>query len=205
MPPASGFETNLTSTAHPLASSGTGSVVTEGDSILGADLVRQLGFDGTGVKVGIISDGANDRATAQALGDLPQNITTYGSCAPRVGDGSQCLSPWTCNEGTAIMEIIHDLAPGAELAMGAVGTSLEFIQRVDDLVDDFGADIVIDDLGFLDEPYFADGPIAQAVASVTDQVVYVSSAGNSATPSSASRSSTPMRTAAIRTGTTRVP
>ena len=157
-----------------------GSVVTEGDSILGADLVRQLGFDGTGVKVGIISDGANDRATAQALGDLPQNITMYGSCTPRVSDDFVCDAGRTCNEGTAMMEIVHDLAPGAELAMGAVGTSLEFIQRVNDLVGDFGADIVIDDLGFFGEPYFADGPIAQAVASVANQVVYISSAGNSA-------------------------
>ena len=53
----------------------TGSVNTEGDSILMADQLRQLGLNGSGVKVGVISDGANDRADAQASGDLPANIT----------------------------------------------------------------------------------------------------------------------------------
>ena len=61
-----------------------------------------------------------------------------------------------------------------------MNTSLEFVQQVDVLVNTFGADIVVDDLGFFNQPYFADGLIAQAVASVTDQTIFVSAAGNSA-------------------------
>lgn len=158
----------------------TGSVMTEGDAILKADLLRALGLDGRGVKIGVISDGANDLAAAQATGDLPGNIAAFGVCATREYNGESCLSAATCNEGTAMLEIIHDIAPGAELAVAAVNTSLEFAARLDELVNDFGADVIVDDLGFLGEPYFADGPIAQAVAAVTDQVVYVSAAGNHA-------------------------
>ena len=157
----------------------TGNVTTAGDSILLADKLRQLGFDGSNVRVGVISDGANNWMDAKATGDLPATITTYGTCTPEPFDGPSCNPGSSCNEGTAMAEIVHDIAPGAQIAVGAVNTSMEFIERVNNMVNDFGADIVVDDYGFYDEPYFADGDIARAVAAVANQVVYVTSAGNS--------------------------
>ena len=159
-----------------------GSKTTEGDSILKADQLRALGFDGTGVKVGIISDGANNWTQSQITDDLPASgITLFGSCTPSDRNLSICSPGRTCNEGTAMAEIVHDIAPGAEIAVGAgISTSLAFIARVNDLANTFGADIIVDDLGFSFEPYFEDGSIAQAVAGVKDQVVFVSSAGNAA-------------------------
>lgn len=158
----------------------SGSVTTAGDSILAADRLRLMGLDGSGVKVGVISDGASNWRDASATGDLPANITTYGTCTPQPFDGPNCIPESDCNEGTAMAEIIHDLAPGAQIAVGAVNTSLEFIARVNSLVNDFGADVVVDDLAFFAEPYFADGDIASAVANVTSKTVYITSAGNSA-------------------------
>ena len=147
-----------------------GSVTTEGDIIHRASELRSnQGLDGTGVKVGVISDGVDNLSSAQATGDLPAGITmqTYA------GSG---------DEGTAMLEIIHDLASGAELGFCGPNTSLEMINCVSDLADPtkFGADIVVDDLGFIFEPYFEDGPLAQAVAGVLSNVIYASSAGNSA-------------------------
>ena len=125
----------------------TGGVTTEGDAILKADLLRALGIDGTGVRVGIISDGANNWTQSRASGDLPASgITLFGSCTPEAFDGPSCRGGFTCNEGTAMAEIIHDIAPGAQIAVAAVGTSLEFITRVNDLANSFGADIIVDDL-----------------------------------------------------------
>ena len=149
-----------------------GSVQTEGDAILRANELRADGFNGAGVKIGVISDGANSVASAQASNDLPNNITFFGTCFITPG------VPGSCDEGTAMMEIIHDLAPGAQLAIGEVNTNLDFIQRVDDLANTFGADIIVDDLGFFEEPFFEDGGVAQAVAGVANQVIYVSAAGN---------------------------
>ncbi|MDH3598138.1 MAG: S8 family serine peptidase, partial [Candidatus Tectomicrobia bacterium] len=79
----------------------------------------------------------------------------------------------------------HDLAPGAELAIGALqignGTSLAFIDRVESLATSFGADIIVDDIGFFSEPYFEDGSVARKVKqAVDDGVIYTSSAGNGA-------------------------
>jgi hypothetical protein len=146
-----------------------GSKTTEGDSILRADELRTLGFDGSGVKVGVISDGIENIAAAQGTNDLPASVTTQTFA----GSG---------DEGTAMLEIVYDLAPGAELGFCGPATSLEMIQCVNDLADPtkFGADIVVDDLGFILEPYFEDGPVAQAVAGVLSTVIYASSAGNSA-------------------------
>lgn len=157
-----------------------GSVTTEGDAILKANLLRAQGLTGAGVRVGIISDGANNWTSARDSGDLPSTLTRYGSCSTRAANPSQCTGRLTCNEGTAMAEIIYDMAPGATLAVASAGTSLEFIQRVNQLANTFMADIIVDDLGFYGEPYFQDGDIAKAVAAVAGRVLYISSAGNSA-------------------------
>jgi len=145
-----------------------GSVTTEGDSILNADQLRTLGFDGSGIRVGVISDGVNNLAAAQLLGDLPATVTIQ----THTGSG---------DEGTAILEIVHDLAPGAELGFCSGMTTLQMLDCVDDLANVFGADIIVDDLGFFGMPFFEDGPIALAVESVVSSgVFYTSSAGNQA-------------------------
>jgi hypothetical protein len=158
-----------------------GSVLTEGDSITRSNQLRDLGVIGNDVRVGVISDGANALGTAQLTGDLPGGIAVYGVCSRRAENPASCDPGRTCNEGTAMAEIIHDIAPGAEIAVGAVNTSLEFVARVYDLVTLFGADIVVDDLGFFGEPYFEDGELARAVADVASDVIFVSAAGNYAT------------------------
>ena len=147
----------------------TGSVTTEGDQILRADLVRNSrGITGAGV----ISDGVDSRATAQGTGDLPGAIEI------------DPLRPGSGDEGTAMLEIIHDLAPDAAFAFSGPGTSLEMIESVNYLASQaFGgadADIIVDDLGLFDQPFFEDGPVAQAVDGVISAgTIYVSSAGNS--------------------------
>lgn len=157
----------------------TGQVNSQGDAILRANQLRGMGFRGQGVKVGVVSDGSNNRATSQASGDLPSQVTTFGSCTKDVEDLANCRFASTCNEGTAMAEIIHDLAPNAQLAIASASTSLEFIQRINQLANNFGADIIVDDLGFFGEPYFEDGDLADAVAALPSDVLYISSAGNS--------------------------
>ena len=76
-------------------------------------------------------------------------------------------------------EIIHDIAPEAELAVAAVGTSLEFINQVNVLANTFEADVIVDDIGFFGEPYFEDGDVARAVSRLAEDILYFSSAGNS--------------------------
>ena len=149
-----------------------GAKTTEGDQIHRADLVRAFsGLTGKGVRVGVISDGADAWTSARATGDLPTSIQTSADLR---GEG---------HEGTAMMEIVHDMAPDARLAFAGPNTSVEMARAIlwlaNDAFDGEGADVVVDDLAFLFEPYFEDGIVAQAAAdALAGGAVYVSSAGN---------------------------
>lgn len=158
-----GFVTRITppSYGHPRV----GSVTTEGDEIMGSDEAREtFGVDGSGIKVGVISDGVDSLAASQMSGDLPNIV--------QVGD------PGSGDEGTAILEIVHDIAPGADLAFHNGTTTLNFIQAIEFFTNN-GADVIVDDIGFLAEPFFQDGSVAQAAAGAVDNgIIYVSSAGN---------------------------
>ena len=105
---------------------------------------------------------------SQATGDLP-GFVDVGSNA-NGGD-----------EGTAMLEIIHDIAPGADLAFyTAFPTSMNFLNAITFFMNN-GVDIIVDDVGFLTQPYFQDGELAQAAQNAVDNgIIFVSAAGNDA-------------------------
>lgn len=124
--------------------------------------------DGTGVNIGVLSDGVDSLATAQGTGDLPPGVTVLSGQA---GSG---------DEGTAMLEIVNDVAPGATLFFAeGLSSQAQFAQNILDLRT-AGCDIIVDDIAFFAEPVFEDGIIAQAAESVISSGgVYFSSAGNS--------------------------
>lgn len=147
-----------------------GPVGSRGDGAARADLARAVaGVDGRGVRIGVISDGIDGLAISQSQGELPAVSVPAGCDA---GAGS---------EGRAMLEIVHDLAPGAELLFAnGIDSALTFTQAVECLAA-AGADVIVDDLGFFGEPYFEDGALAESVRdAVRAGVSYHSAAGNSA-------------------------
>ena len=92
------------------------------------------------------------------------------------------------DEGRAMMQIVHDVAPGASLAFyTAENSEADFASGIVKLAAPVasggaGAKIVVDDVGYFDEPFFQDGLVAQAITQVVAQgVAYFSSAGNNGT------------------------
>lgn len=149
---------------RPVVASGT--AMTAGDAVVRGDAVRALGLSGGGVKVGVISDGVEGSEAARASGDLGA-VMVLGD-----DEGGQ--------EGTAMLEIIHDIAPGAELYFHDHGDSvLGFNRAVDDLVA-AGCRVIVDDVAWPREPFFEDGVIAEHLTSLiaTHQLVYVTATGN---------------------------
>jgi FG-GAP-like repeat len=132
-----------------------------------ADVVQAHGISGAGVKVGVLSDGVDSLADEQAAGRLPSTVTVLSG---QRGSGS---------EGTALLEIIYSLAPGAELYFAtAYGGDAQMAANIQAL-GAAGCQIIVDDMTYLDEPVFQDGMIAQAVNSVAASgVLYFSSAAN---------------------------
>jgi subtilisin-like proprotein convertase family protein len=142
-------------------------IVSEGDATHGVAAARAIfGATGAGVKVCALSDGVDSLATSLASGELPAVDVLAG----QAGGG---------DEGTAMLEIIHDLAPDAALGFATAATSqAQFAQNILDLATG-GCQVIVDAFSYPDEPTFEDGPIAQAVDTVTAAgVVYFSAAGD---------------------------
>ena len=144
----------------------------EGDKTHQAEAARtSSGNTGAGQKVCVISDGINSIASRQATGDLPPSVYVLPGQA---GSG---------DEGTAMLEIVYDLAPGATLGFATSnGGEAIFAQNILDLANPAkgACQIIVDDTDYVTESPFQDGVIATAVNTVTaNGVLYFSSAGNS--------------------------
>jgi hypothetical protein len=147
-----------------------GNKTSEGDTTHRAAVLRAaFGVSGAGVKVGVLSDGIKSLAQSKATGDLGPVTVLPGQAGPADGD-----------EGTAMLEIVHDIAPGAQLYFAtAFNSAASFAQNIRNLRA-AGCDVIVDDVFYFNEGAFQDGPIAQAVNDVTaDGALYFSSAGNS--------------------------
>lgn len=148
-----------------------GARTSEGDKGHNADRARRFfGVDGTGVNIGVLSDSDDFKEQSIGTGDLPPDTTTVPGESGRPGSG----------EGTAMMEIVHDLAPGAKLFFATAFTSPEsFADNIRRLRFEFHCDVIIDDVIYFFESPYEDDIIAQAVNDVTaDGAMYFSSAGN---------------------------
>src|ERR1700722_8434680 len=191
----------------------SGAVTSQGDYAQNSDLVRsQNSLSGAGITVGVLSDSydcyqqyqnagnpppggnqgyANNGFTATAAtdistGDLPASVTVVAEAScPNYGAPTQL--PFG-DEGRAIMQIVHDVAPGAGLAFyTAENSEADFANGIGQLAAPVasggaGATVIADDVGYFDEPFFQDGIVAQAIDAVKAQgVAYFSASGNDGT------------------------
>jgi hypothetical protein len=156
-----------------LYTTNAGSVTSQGYiSHRAKDVIAQLGFNGAGVKVGVLSDSATPARVAAliASGDLPSNtVVLSGQAGPANGT----------DEGTAMMEIVHDIAPGAQTYFAtANSTQANFAANIRALAA-AGCKVIVDDVTYFAEGVFQDGTVAKAVNDVTaGGVTYLSSAAN---------------------------
>jgi hypothetical protein len=81
-------------------------VESEGVDIMGANDYHLLGRTGLGVKVAIIDLGFGQLSSAQTAGEVPTNVTTVDYTGTGIGGNKH---------GTAVAEVVHDMAPDAEL------------------------------------------------------------------------------------------
>jgi subtilase family protein len=98
-------------------------VTSEGVAASSADVWHTAqNNDGTGVKIGIVDAGFANLAQAQNAGEIPAGAVTFHGCHD---SGGADLFNQT-NHGTAVAEIVHDMAPGAQLYLACINDSLEF-------------------------------------------------------------------------------
>ena len=134
---------------------------------------HQRGFTGKGVKVAIIDGGFAGLAARQAEGDLPSNLVTQDLCGGELSTAD--------DHGTAVAEIVHEMAPDAQLYLVCVGTDVDFLNAVS-YAKSQGVSVVNMSMGW-EGPQRDDGsgPIAGAVADArANGILWVNAAGNEA-------------------------
>mmetsp|Transcript_14768 Transcript_14768/g.16604 ORF Transcript_14768/g.16604 Transcript_14768/m.16604 type:complete len:791 (+) Transcript_14768:184-2556(+) len=130
---------------------------------------------GEGIKIGILSDSYNLLGGAPldvVSGDLPDDVTVLKDYPPALGGA-------TGDEGRAMLQLVHDMAPAAKLYFrtAIIGT-FDFAQGIRELAD-AGCDIIIDDILLFNDPMFQPNPAGiAATESVANGISYFSSIAN---------------------------
>jgi Subtilase family len=197
---------NQVRASMPRTRAAAGPVALQGDFVQGSYALRSQypGLTGKGLTVGVMSDsfncygyyasngysktgnGYNGYATNGfsptyaddvASGALPAgvNVLEDTSCADY---GGPQLPPYS-DEGRAMTQIVYAVAPGAQLDFRTASNSeADFAAGITQL-QKAGANIIVDDVGYPDEPVFQDGVVAQAIdAAAAKGVAYFSATGN---------------------------
>lgn len=172
-----------------------GKATSQGVGLQRVDRVQARGGTGRGITIAALSD-SYDVATTTVLGDP---LTIHAADDVASGDLPGTGNPRhprpvvvleeaedpdsSADEGRAMLQIAHDIAPASKLCFASAFNSeigfADNIRRLADPDQGCGADVIVDDVIYFDEPMFSDGILSDAVDDVAAQGVhYFSSAGN---------------------------
>jgi hypothetical protein len=190
--------------AAAIASNGLcegGSVISQGVAQLNVPAARAaFGARGAGETIGVISNSFNSATTSEGrpiptkaredevTNDLPGSASTCsGQQVPVNVIAEDPTNPpeRPTDEGRAMLQAVHDLAPHAKLAFATGEPSeMTYVQSIEKLAAPVsqggaGADVIVDDLAYPTEPDFQEGPVAEEIRRVTEKgVLYFTAAGN---------------------------
>lgn len=154
-----------------------------------------LNWDGTGMSIGVMSDSFDSQPSVEggfttadedvASQDLPGAANTTNTTPVFIVEDF-ISPPNATNEGRAMCQIVHDMAPKARIGFATADTgelgfanNIRSLGGLDPNQTSFAGDVVCDDVSYLDEPMFQDGIVAQGVNDVVAAgVSYCSSAAN---------------------------
>jgi PKD domain-containing protein len=156
----------ITPPGYPASDAGFGTIVSQGVTLHRANTVQDVrGINGAGVTVGVSSNGVSSISASQTAGELPSGVTVDDA-----GSG---------DEGTAMLEIVADMAPSAGLVFDASNGLTDYTNSLQNLATK--TNVIAEDLAFDNEPAFQEGIGAQTGDNIAANGVSVeSSAGNRA-------------------------
>jgi hypothetical protein len=144
-----------------------GGLKTEGDILVRSNGIREVfGVSGRNIRVGVIGNGVQSLNLSQNSGELSD---------------VDVLMAGTGDEGTAMLEIIHDIAPDADLSFHAYGTSSDTFKVAVTRLAEAGCQVICDDLYFFRQPFLQDGDVATHIRETLRQypnLIYVTVSGN---------------------------
>ncbi|MCK4681701.1 PKD domain-containing protein, partial [Candidatus Bipolaricaulota bacterium] len=145
----------------------------EGIAAIGADAFHVAGITGSGVKVAIIDLGFAGLSQAQGRGDIPYSVQQHDLTGTGLTSG--------ITHGTAIAEIVHEIAPGAQLHLIKIADEVDLDLAVTYCLNN-GIDIINHSLGWYNTNFYdGTGTVAEiAKRSIAGGILWLNAAGNEA-------------------------
>lgn len=163
-----------------------GLVLSQGATVMRSPTVNAAGFTGAGITVGVLSDSYDGSPTSFTPIRAANDIANGELKPPKFV--IDFVAATATDEGRAMMQIVQDVAPGADQCFATAFTGeAGFAANIRELRTNPAcrADVIVDDVFYFAEPFYSDGQIAQAVNDVSlsetlpgKKVAYFSSAGN---------------------------
>ncbi len=158
------------------------SVQSEGVDLTGAAAYHSEGYFGSGVRVGVIDVGFAGLSSAISRGELPDTLQEI-DCT-----GTTCISgnftSETESHGTAVAEIIHDMAPGALLYLIKVSDTIDLEDAKNFAITQgikiINLSLVVANTNFYDGECWFSNPVCTADSAYANDILWVTAAGNEA-------------------------
>ena len=157
-------------------------IQSQGVGLTGASSYHSTGYTGTGVKVAVIDTGFAGLSSAISNSELPNTVVMVDCTGP------ECVSTdfpsETEHHGTAVAEIVHDMAPGATLYLIKVADSLDDIDAKNYCIHN-GIKIINQSGGYYNTNFYSgecyySNPVCTANDAYRHGILWVTSAGNEA-------------------------
>jgi len=145
----------------------------QGVAAIGAAAFHTAGNRGSGVKIAIIDLGFSGLSQAQASGDLPYSVNQNDLTGTGLTSG--------ITHGTAVAEIVHDVAPDAQLYLIKIADEVDLDLAVTYCLNS-GIDIINHSLGWYNTNFYdGTGTVADiASRAIAGGSLWVNAAGNEA-------------------------
>lgn len=147
------------------------SVTSEGANLVGASLFHAQGIRGAGVKIAVIDVGFQGLSASQARGDLPYALVTRDFTGTGIDTG--------LSHGTAVAEIVYDIAPESTLYLVKIANEVDLDNAVFYCIAE-GVHVIVHALGWFNTSFYdGTGVIAQIVNRAAQAgILWVQAAGN---------------------------
>jgi PKD repeat protein len=143
----------------------------EGVNLVGAAAFHARGITGAGVKIAVIDVGFAGLSASQARGDLPYSVVTRDFTGTGIDTG--------LSHGTAVAEIVYDIAPSATLYLVKIANEVDLDNAVTYCIGE-GVNIIVHSLGWFNTNFYdGKGTLAQIVnRAASAGILWVQAAGN---------------------------
>lgn len=144
--------------------------LSQGVALTGANDMQLLGQNGAGLKIGIIDLQFSNYLTSIANGELPEDTVITDYTGNGTGGGSH---------GTNVAEIVHDMAPGAQLYLAKIDTETQLQDAVNDMIA-AGVKVINHSVAWLGEAFYDGTGTLCAITNSAEAagILWVNAAGN---------------------------